>query len=240
VATNMGWVRSFAENPDNSAIFLSSHFYAMGPAKDPSMDASFLLSPNARLAKQITQVHEAVAVSKGLPYRMTEGNSCFGGGKPDVSNAYASALWGADYLLTCANAGFAGVNLHGGGDGFYTPIAVGPGLSTEIRPLYYGMQFADQFAGFQMYECKIDQSGNLTTYFGRREKQSLLALINKDARDIEVHLPAPLLRHKVKTEMRLTGPALNALTGINLTEHKSNVHKSVIVPAYSATLLKWS
>jgi len=240
VATNMRWVQSFAESPDNNAIFLSSHFYAMGPAKDPSMDASFLLSPNARLAKQITQVHEAVVASKGLPYRMTEGNSCFGGGKPDVSNACASALWGADYLLTCASAGFAGVNLHGGGDGFYTPIAVGPGLSTEIRPLYYGMQFAGQFAGFQMYECKIDQGDNLTTYFGRRGTQSLLALINKDAKDIVIDLPAPLLKHKVKTEIRLAGPSLNALSGVNLAESKSNVRKSVTVPAYSATLLKWS
>lgn len=80
VATNMEWVRSFAESPDNHATFLSSHFYAMGPAKDPSMNALFLLSPNARLAKQINQVHQAIGVSQKLPYRMTEGNSCFGGG----------------------------------------------------------------------------------------------------------------------------------------------------------------
>lgn len=210
----------------------------MGPAKDPSMDALFLLSPNARLAKQITQVRQATAVSKGLPYRMTEGNSCFGGGKPGVSNAYASALWGADYLLTCASAGFAGVNLHGGGDGFYTPIAVGPGLATEMRPLYYGMQLADQFSGFEMYECRIDQDRNVTTYFGRRGKRMLLAL-NKDQKDIVVDLPAPLLHHKVKTEMRLTGPSLNALAGTNLIERTSSVRKSVMVPAYSAALLKW-
>jgi hypothetical protein len=239
VATNMGWVKSFAEHADNNAIFLSSHFYAMGPAKDPSMDALFLLNPNARLAKQITQVRQAIAVSKGLPYRMTEGNSCFGGGKPDVSNAYASALWGADYLLTCANAGFAGVNLHGGGDGFYTPIAVGPGLSTEMRPLYYGMQLASQFAGFEMYESRINQDSNVTTYFGRQGKHLLLALINKDRKDIVVDLPTPLLHHKVKTEMRLTGPSLNALSGTNLLERTSSVRKSVMVPAYSAALLKW-
>jgi hypothetical protein len=44
------------------------------------MDALFLLSPNARLAKQISQVHQAIDVSQKLPYRMTEGKSCFGGG----------------------------------------------------------------------------------------------------------------------------------------------------------------
>ena len=156
-----------------------------------------------------------------------------------MSNAFVSALWGADYLLTCANAGFAGVNLHGGGDGFYTPIAVGPRLSTEIRPLYYGMQLANQFVGFEMYDCKIDQVSNLTAYFGRRGTQALLALINKDPKDIVVDLPKLLHQHKVKNEMRLTGPSLNALSGTNLAEHKSSVRKSVMVPAYSAALLKW-
>ena len=45
---------------------------------------------------------------------MTEGNSCYRGGKPGVSNAFCSALWAADYLLKLASFGCAGVNLHGG------------------------------------------------------------------------------------------------------------------------------
>jgi hypothetical protein len=142
-------------------------------------------------------------------------------------------------LLTSANAGFAGVNLHGGEDGFYPPIAIGPSLSTEIRPLYYGMQFASEFAGFEMYDCKIDQDSNLTAYLGRHGRQSLLGLINKDQRDIVVDMPEPLRRHKAKTEMRLTGPSLNALSGTTLAERKSSERASVTVPAYSATLLKW-
>jgi hypothetical protein len=239
VATNTDWVQSFAERQGNSATFLSSHFYAMGPAKDPSMDALFLLSPNARLANQIARIHQATAVSQQLPYRMTEGNSCFGGGKPEVSNAYVSALWGADYMLTCARAGFAGVHLHGGGDGFYTPIAVGPNLSTIIRPLYYGMQFASYFAGFDLYDCQIDQHCNLTTFFGRRGTKSLLALINKDSTDIVVNLPAQLHRQKGLSEIRLTGPSLNSLSGVVLEEHRSQSRASVAVPAYSAALLRW-
>jgi hypothetical protein len=203
------------------------------------MDALFLLSPNARLANQIARIHQATAVSQQLPYRMTEGNSCFGGGKPEVSNAYVSALWGADYMLTCARAGFAGVHLHGGGDGFYTPIAVGPNLSTIIRPLYYGMQFASYFAGFDLYDCQIDQHCNLTTFFGRRGTKSLLALINKDSTDIVVNLPAQLHRQKGLSEIRLTGPSLNSLSGVVLKEHRSQSRASVAVPAYSAALLRW-
>ena len=89
------------------------------------MDAAFLLSHNQRLDQQIQLAKQASAHSDGLLFRMTEGNSCFGGGKPGVSDAFASALWGADYMLTCALAGYCGVNLHGGGDGLYTPIAIG-------------------------------------------------------------------------------------------------------------------
>ncbi len=136
-ATNMDWVDRFGQQVGTSAGMLSSHFYAMGPAKDPNMDAAFLLSRNKRLDQQIKQAKQAVAHSEGSIFRMTEGNSCFGGGKPGVSDAFASALWGADYMLTCASGGYCGVNLHGGGDGYYTPIAIGENLSTELRPLYF-------------------------------------------------------------------------------------------------------
>jgi len=49
---------------------LSSHFYAMGPAKDPSMDAARLLAHNDRLDRQIEQAKQAVAPLKrvALPH----------------------------------------------------------------------------------------------------------------------------------------------------------------------------
>ncbi len=45
---------------------------------------------------------------------MTEGNTCYGGGKPGVSDVFAAALWSADYSLLLATNGYVGVNLHGG------------------------------------------------------------------------------------------------------------------------------
>ena len=181
----------------------------MGPAKDPRVDAAVLLGPNERLEDQIEQVQKAMDVSN-LPYRMTEGNSCFGGGKPDVSDAFASALWGADYMLHCACAGYSGVNLHGGGDGYYTPIAVGPNLSTELRPLYFGMQFADQFAGAELLESTLDTSENVRSYYAQRGRQTMLGLINKGAGSITVKLPAELAKHRASSERRLRAPSLAA------------------------------
>jgi hypothetical protein len=237
VATNMDWLLRFAEHKDNDAIFLSSHFYAMGPAQDPRMDAAMLIGPNQRLEHQIEQVHKAVAASN-LPYRMTEGNSCFGGGKPDVSDAFASALWGADYMLRCACAGYSGVNLHGGGDGYYTPIAVGPDLSTELRPLYFGMQLADQFAGADLLESTLATTQNVTCYYAQRVHEKLLALINKSAVSLSVKFPAEL-GHRVTEERHLSASSLASRTEVRFEAVPPRTKGQVTVPAYTAVLLSW-
>jgi len=55
------------------------------------------------------------AASKiGARVRMTEGNTCYRGGKPGVSDVFAAALWAADYSLLVARNDYSGVNLHGG------------------------------------------------------------------------------------------------------------------------------
>ncbi len=129
------WVKKFGERTKGDAVMLTSHFYAMGPASNPTMTAERLLQKvNPSLEKQIAEVTSAVAASGGTPYRMDEGNSCFGGGKDGVSNAYASALWVADYMLHVACAGFIGVNLHGGGTGFYAPIESSEKSPAAPRP----------------------------------------------------------------------------------------------------------
>ena len=38
---------------------------------------------------------------------MTEGNTCYRGGKPDVSDAFAAALWSADYSLLLASNNYS-------------------------------------------------------------------------------------------------------------------------------------
>jgi hypothetical protein len=238
-ATNMDWVDRFGQRVGTSAVMLSSHFYAMGPAKDPSMDAAFLLSHNKRLDQKIQQAKQASADSNGLPFRMTEGNSCYGGGKPGVSDAFASALWGADFMLTCAMAGYRGVNLHGGGDGYYTPIAIGENLSTELRPLYFGMQFAEQFAGWELQNCTVEGEANLTAWLAHKGEAHQLALINKDGAPVEVQLKGVLAAHRASHAACLTGPGLDAKDGVALARVKAPPANTFSVRGYSALLLRW-
>jgi hypothetical protein len=241
-ANNMTWVDKFATTQGRDVTFLSSHYYAMGPAKDPTKNAALLLAHSPGLDKQIEQAHKAVADAHnvGIGFRVTEGNSCYGGGKPDVSDAFASSLWGADYMLTVAQAGYLGVNLHGGGDGIYTPIAVGDNLSAELRPLYFGMQFAQQFAGCDLFECKLDTSANLTAYAGVNEstKTRKLALINKSDTPIHVSIPKSFANNKSSRRSVLSAPSIDSTTDIRFAEdgHASR-SGSETIPAYTAVLL---
>ncbi len=157
---------------------LTGHYYAEGPPNDPRVTTERLLAGNAKIAAGMAEI-EAVTGAHELVYRMTEGNSCYRGGKPGMSNAFASALWAGDYMLQLASLGCAGVNLHGGGgsflsaglgdhtpgmdvaktpqamkSGFYTPIFSEPDSPVKAMPIFYGMLLANQFAGGAM--MKVD------------------------------------------------------------------------------------
>ena len=156
----------------------------------------------------------------GTPYRMDEGNSCFGGGRKDVSDAYASALWAADYILRVACAGFAGVNLHGGGVGVYTPIESSASEPASPRPVYYGMQFAQMFAGYRVVRCALETNANITAYpnmtayQGTKQGKTLLAFVNEGEHGLRVALPEKFARAKRVQRWELRGASLAAKTGV--------------------------
>jgi len=77
-------------------------------------------------------------VRTGLPFRLTELNSVTCGGRPGVSNTFATALWAPDALFELLHAGVNAVNVH-----------VRPGTSNaafsltshglSANPLLYGL-----------------------------------------------------------------------------------------------------
>jgi hypothetical protein len=233
------WVKEFARRTKGDAVLLTSHFYAMGPASDPRMTAERLLQRvNPGLEEQIAGARAASAAAGGTPYRMDEGNSCFGGGKEGVSDAYASALWVADYMLHVACAGFAGVNLHGGGTGFYAPIESSDQKNVAPRPMYYGIQFARQFAGFAVAPCVLSGDANVTAYWGSKGPRVQLAVVNKSAQTVELKLLSTLQVKKLTQRRLLRGPALSAKEGVQFGEEKLTGETPVNqLPGYSAIIL---
>jgi hypothetical protein len=82
---------------------------------EPDVNIPNLLKPATMQRVQNTANIASAAASKiGARVRMTEGNTCYRGGKPGVSDVVAAALWAADYSLLLAGNDYSGVNLHGG------------------------------------------------------------------------------------------------------------------------------
>jgi hypothetical protein len=120
VASRIDWLTQIAtqwsslKNPPRVAA-LTHHHYFGGPATNPDVNIPNLLKPATMAKVQATaDTAKAAAIKMGVPLRMTEGNTCYRGGKPGVSDVFAAALWAADYSLLLATNGYTGVNLHGG------------------------------------------------------------------------------------------------------------------------------
>ncbi len=239
VSNKMAYVTGFAEDVKRSApdvVMLTSHYYAMGPAGAPGITLDKLLSPDPKLERDLG-IAMAAAHSAGLPYRMSEGNSCWNGGQPGVSDTLASALWVADMMLCFASLGSAGVNLHGGGNGFYTPVAGSLAAGFERRPEYFGMELIKYFAGATLIGSKLDcANGRVRAYAARNAKSTLVIIINKS--DQPAAIRATL--HRAHRQWLLTGPAIDAKQGVTLTESNATaLHKGTLqVSAYSAVLLE--
>ena len=89
------WYRSHG-HPNIAAI--SHHYYFTGPPSNPK--ANIDRPPQARPQGHTARRHRPRRRRKArnTHYRMTEGNTCYRGGKPGFSDVFAAALWAADYL----------------------------------------------------------------------------------------------------------------------------------------------
>ncbi|SEB50153.1 glycosyl hydrolase family 79 C-terminal domain-containing protein [Terriglobus roseus] len=250
------WMKRFAEEEKGKFQLLTGHYYAGGPPTDPKMTTEFLLEPNTRLVDHVLRAIE-IAKANDVPYRMSEGNTCYGAGKKGVSDTFASALWVLDFWLALAQQGSVGVNLHGGGNGYYTPIAGSPQAGFVARPIFYGMMLAGQFAGAQLLPCTSESGGkNVVGYAARKSKEVLVAVINRGSIASTVEITPPVGAGKASV-WRLEAPAVDSTSGVTLagasvdadgkwspakieTLRISAGKGSLALPAYSAALVRFS
>jgi hypothetical protein len=120
VASKVSWLTEIADEWPSTLVpprvtTLTHHYYFGGPATNPEVNIPSLLKPATMQKVQNTaNIASAAANKMGARVRMTEGNTCYRGGKPGVSDVFAAALWSADYSLLLASNDYSGVNLHGG------------------------------------------------------------------------------------------------------------------------------
>ncbi len=223
VARSTDWLTQFAIDEGADLKLLTHHYYAEGPPQSPASTMDKLLQTDEKLARILEQC-ELASRRTSVPYRICETNSCFGGGRPGVSDTLASALWGLDFLCTLAVANAAGANLETGVNqlGFvssYSPIDDNQPGSFTTKPLYYGMLAFAQASRGRRVSVEYDAAGmNIKAYAVRGDDGRLaITLINKEARTAaSIRIAMAAAQFSRGRILRLTGPSLDSKNGIAL------------------------
>jgi Glycosyl hydrolase family 79 C-terminal beta domain len=222
------WFDQFAHAEHDRIRMLTVHNYT------GAKTITDLLSPrihDSELADAAPQLASAQAV--GVPIRMDETNSAVGGGIAGVSDVYASALWAMDYSLVMAQAGFAGLNFHGGlgvcnaplfNGKFqrYTPLCAANDADRRAgifraAPEYYGLYMASRLGAGTFLPVSVAGDHNVTAYAVHGDDgRTRIAVIEKDdtsAPPVPVRLSVGSRNGTAAVE-RLTGAALDSAAGI--------------------------
>lgn len=232
------WPQRFMSDfgQSNHVVLITTHLY---PGRSGDKVPTPEIGRDEILSNGIDDVYQKLfdgfaitAQEKGLPYRLEEANNFYNGGATNVSNTFASALWGLDFLYWWAEHGAAGVNLHTGdkvaaGDGMrpskYTPfVTTGDGFF--VRPLGYGIKAFNIGAHGTILPVTISNSDNLdlSVYAVYGEDRNVyITIINKEhgvqGREADVSFSANLGFKNVENMLLTTGNNNPAATeGITL------------------------
>lgn len=216
---NLRWLDEFAKNEHHRVNLIDGHYYNNGPASNPAIGLSDVLKANKDMAAYL-QGLSVIASTHGLPYRISEGNSIWGQGKPGVSNVFASALWALDFMWSVAENHGQGVNFHGGGVRFvYTPINAANGVTTA-RPAYYAMlAFKYGATGGKLLAPQLINRNAQDNYSVHSsispDRSTSITLINKELEKDFVFTVQLSQAASMMSISRLSAPSVTSSTGIS-------------------------
>jgi hypothetical protein len=194
------WARDFISDFGKSGklAFISQHDYPGGAgnratnvaaARDNMLSAVWLKG-----YEKLYNSFAADALSNGLPYRLEEANNFYNGGAKDVSDTFAAALWGLDYLHWWAAHRAAGINYHTGDQVAageknnpcrYASFWTSPN-GYHVHPLGYGIKAFDLGGHGTVVDTRLKNPANVNlTAYGvlGRDNACLVTLINKEHGD---------------------------------------------------------
>jgi hypothetical protein len=204
------WAADFSKDFASTGrlAFISQHSYPCGSGSkvtDVVAGRDKLLAADLPAAyEKLYQAFVPSVQASGLPYRLEETNNFYNGGAKDVSDTFASALWGLDYMWWWAMHGAAGLNFHTGdkvaaADASapcrYAVFLTSP-AGYAVHPLGYAMKAFDLGSHGRMVPVHVtanDDHLNLTAYSILAPDGALcVTIINKEhganARDATVTL----------------------------------------------------
>ena len=233
-----------AQDPDWTAQlseYIEEHGSRLGAISQnryPSSDCS--TNPNSsrfasieNLLDDVSSIGQAAlftdliddANDEGLPFWVHEHNTASCGGKDDVSDSFASALWFLDSTFAWLAEGVENVYVPFIRGGHYAPflsLEDFDNLGTwdsEVFPMFYGMELFAQTAGTDRVLIESGQltNSNVRAWVTRDEDGfSYVLLVNKDLDDsgnAKVLLPGS---SENATVVRLQAPAASSKSGITL------------------------
>ncbi len=217
-AASVEWVEEMAEEARGEVQLLTTHFY-LGDQRNATL--AQLIERDPQLASKLERLSR-ISRDSGIPWRMCETNSFFGGGRPGLSDTFAASLWTLDYLLLLAQHGCAGVNLQTGVNhlGFvssYSPIRTDADGQVDVGAPYYGMLAfaAAGAASAEMLPIEIAGSASeLTAYaIGKQGRLRSIVILNwNEANPISVSLAG--LGLQSAQVLRLMAPSLTSKDGV--------------------------
>jgi len=214
------WVPDFLRDFKNRIVLVTSHGYPLS-AKDEDPQSARFASIENLLRVNIEEdwlPKLKAAKAAGLPWRLGEFNSASGGGKHGLSDVFASALWGTDFIFKLAEQGGAGVNFHGGfTPGRYSPIYFLDN-GYHAAPIYYSMLLFHQAAQGRLVPVECQTAANFTAHAVLGDDHKLrVVLINKDlTNSVTASIVAGLTGTKAEL-IRLSAPSVTSADGVTLS-----------------------
>jgi hypothetical protein len=213
-AFDPAWINQFIPAESKNIILADAHYYRTGPASEPNIDYPTILAPDTRLPGYLETINNASLLAH-LPYRVSECNSVFGGGKSGVSNIFPSALWALNFMWTAAENNSQGINFHGGNGGYYSPVDNGIGTTTAMPEYYAMLAFKYGGVGGTIIPATLDNTTyNCSAYACTNAGLTYITIINMDAGksfSFTVNLSKTAASIQIS---RLTAPTIYDVTGV--------------------------
>jgi hypothetical protein len=254
-ASSVEWVQRMAADANKDVQLLTTHYYRGAQTKGT---VEQLATPDPELSGKLQKLRQT-ARDSGIPYRICEANSFFGGGRPGLSDTLLGALWLLDYMLLLAQYGCAGVNIETGVNqlGFvssYSPIQDdGMGRNYAGIPYYGMLACATALRGApEVLPLDVDTGRHVTVYaLGHLRTLRSMTIVNRDSRAAVVGLPKVELTPS--HAYRLVGPSALSQSGVTFAgatvdgggrwipkQTETLPESKVTVPAMSAVVLRFS
>jgi len=216
-ASSVEWVERMAADARGDVQLLTTHYYRGGQKQGT---ADQLLHADPTLRESLLRLRRASEQS-GIPWRICETNSFFGGGRPGVSDTFTGTLWTLDFLLLLAEYGCAGVNIETGVNqlGFissYSPIQDdGKGVNSAGASYYGMLAFAVARRDCkEVREVQVPEAAqDITAYaLGTAGNMRSVVIINRGDRD--AHVSVAEMGMAQPSAMRLSAPSGSSRTEV--------------------------